>query len=111
VIEADSVISAIAMIESNEFDLIVCDFMMPNATGIEVFKYLETHPEVNSQFIMFSAAVSALTESQRETMIAIEKSDFDELIATVACVGGKAERVENVQRADLFFPSFNSDRK
>lgn len=62
-------IEAIAALEQGEFDLILCDLMMPGLGGDGVFAWIQTHrPELADRFVIITggavtAATSAFIES------------------------------------------------
>lgn len=87
VVEAESGVEAISKVQADNFQLIICDYMMPGFTGVEVFHYLQHHPEIHAGFIMFTAAVDSISRSEREAMIAIPKSNFPKLLNTIGSLG------------------------
>jgi len=87
IIEARSAPEAISVLETENIQLIICDYMMPEQTGLEVFHYLQIHPEIHAGFIMFSAAIDLINRAERREMVAISKPDFRELLHQVDELG------------------------
>jgi CheY-like chemotaxis protein len=88
VIEASSALEAISILENDEnIQLIICDYMMEQFTGLEVFHFLQHHPEIHAGFIMFSAAVDYINRAERNQIITISKPNFRELLDTVDSMG------------------------
>jgi CheY-like chemotaxis protein len=55
-------------LESNQYDLILCDWCMPKMSGIELLKWLRNHPTLNKiAFVMITAS------SDKESVITATK--------------------------------------
>ena len=75
--------AAISLIESQSFDIIVCDYMMPDLTGEDVLNFLNMNPKnFPGLFIFFSAHFNLLGFSQ-EDVIVIPKPEINTLIVEI----------------------------
>lgn len=85
--EAESAEEAIQKLESNEFDLVICDLFMVKSSGLEVFRYLQKRRELKASFILFTSAPEKVPPPERSEMIAIDKANIDELIDAIHFLG------------------------
>ena len=60
VIEAEDGLEAINLIKDSQFDLIICDLMMPNIDGLDVYDHLRKS-NLEAKFIM----LTSFPESER----------------------------------------------
>lgn len=51
VVEADSVEAARAVLVDTEFDLVICDYVMPEANGLDL---LEACPDLHGRFVLLT---------------------------------------------------------
>lgn len=63
--EAEDGQQAIDCLQSETFDLIILDYMMPERTGVEVCEWLRSHPNPNAQAPVILLTAKAL-EKDRE---------------------------------------------
>jgi DNA-binding response OmpR family regulator len=83
VTEAPSGHAGIKQIQTNHFDLVVCDLIMPDSSGLDVMAYLRARLEIDTWFILFTCAKNTLSHRQLENIVAIEKPGYEELIETI----------------------------
>lgn len=73
----------------NEFDVIVCDFMMNSGTGLDVLNFIYAN-EIKIPFIFFSGHAKELQCYKSEICIAIiDKMKFRDLTSLVGTVIGQ----------------------
>ncbi len=63
--EATDGLEAIELIEKNQYDLILVDYMMPGLTGIEVIEKVRTMEEKNDTLIMMLTAKSQQADEEQ----------------------------------------------
>jgi DNA-binding response OmpR family regulator len=70
--------AAISCLESDTFDLVVLDLMMPRTDGFGVLSYLEARQEPKPRVIVMTAAVPALVQRvPEELVIGVIAKPFD----------------------------------
>ncbi len=73
--EAEDGVKAWAMIQTAHYDFIVCDWNMPNMTGLELLKKVRNEPSVkNTPFLLISA------EAKRSQIIEATEAGVDDYI-------------------------------
>ena len=87
VVEADSVDAARAILVDAEFDLVICDYVMPNANGLDL---LEACPELQGRFVLLTGTKerSDLGDDRVEHVSAyltkpVGSEELNELITTM----------------------------
>ena len=83
--EANSSHQAIEKLSNETYDLVVCDYQMPGGSGLKVFEFLDSHPEFETAFILFTAAPDI--DHLRKKMIVVSKSAAEELLDAIALLG------------------------
>lgn len=76
IISAEDGHSALIMLSKERFDIIVCDWNMPNVTGLEVLKQVRDNPSTRyTPFIMLTA------EAYRESVAAALEAGVTDYVA------------------------------
>jgi len=91
IIEADDGSTAVDLLKSEEVDMIICDWNMPNMTGIEFLKHVRQTEELKDiPFLMVTA------EAQQENIIEAVKAKVSHYVVkpfTAETLGAKIEKV------------------
>ena len=91
--EADDGKSALKELENETFDLILCDWNMPEMQGIEVLKKIRSDDKLkNIPFVMVTA------EAQKDNIIEAVKAGVSSYIVkpfTAETVSGKLQKIFN----------------
>lgn len=89
--EADDGSSAMPMLESEPFDLLVLDWNMPGTTGIEVLKWIRAHERLSTLPILMVTA-----EAKREQIIEAAEAGVSGYVVkpfNAATLSSKLERI------------------
>jgi len=70
---AETVTDAIQLCSTSTFELIICDFRLPDGSGLQVAEYLKSHFNLPPQFILISG------DTAPDILSAIDKLGFDVL--------------------------------
>lgn len=82
--EADGVTTALKYLQSEEFDLVVCDYWMDDGNGSSVVEYVKNKTEINIPLILFSSDNEIVSSYLREGVHdAIVKPNFNDLISAI----------------------------
>jgi CheY-like chemotaxis protein len=84
---AHSASEAIQKIEGRNFSFVVCDLMLGNESGMDVFYYLRNHPEHLAPFVLFSGNTSSLLPFERDQIVSVEKTDLNRLLDVIEGMG------------------------
>lgn len=91
--EASDGAEALRKIDSDDFDVVVLDLMMPGHSGFDVIRELrEKRPEVLKKVIVMTAAADKTTEGIEDEVCAVVTKPFSitDLTQTVErCIRGK----------------------
>lgn len=60
--------SAVAQLKTDTFDLIICDYLMPDGNGIEVLNFMKGL-KLRPLFIYYSAHVDLITLNDKDVMV------------------------------------------
>lgn len=82
IVEADSASSAITELQSTDFDLIVCDYRMPNGDGVVVAKNL-IEKNIQTSLIFYTAECFCQIECMGQIFPVVEKPRIPELVAFI----------------------------
>jgi len=88
--EANSSATAIEHLKKTTYSLVVCDYQMPGGSGLEVFDFLESNPESETAFILFTASPDI--QRLKEKMIVVSKSAVEELLDAITFLGIGCDR-------------------
>lgn len=77
-IEANSAAEAITLLESESFDLVICDYMMPLGNGDLVMNFVVKN-NIPTKFVFFSAHIDRFEITNPDITI-VPKPDFEVLI-------------------------------
>lgn len=89
--EADDGATALPMIQSNKYDLIVSDWNMPQMSGLELLKAVRSDPAVaHTPFLMVTA------EAQKENIIEAVKAKVNNYIIKPFTADTLSEKLEKV---------------
>lgn len=86
VVAASSAREALRYIDSEPYQLVICDLVLGTDSGVVVFQRLRAEG-FRSPFILFSANCASLSPFERDQMMAIEKPQLNELLDAVEAVG------------------------
>lgn len=89
--EADDGSTAMELLESTEFDLVVLDWNMPGVTGIEVLKWIRAHERLSALPVLMVTA-----ESKREQIVEAAQAGVNGYIVkpfNAATLSSKLERI------------------
>ena len=84
---AASAAEAIRKMEGRSFSFVVCDLLLGNGSGMEVFDFLRRNSERATPFILFSANISSLLPFERCQLVAVEKNDLNRLLDVIEEMG------------------------
>jgi two-component system phosphate regulon response regulator PhoB len=68
--ESEDGLEAITYLQSQAFDLIILDYMMPERTGVEVCEWLRSHPNPNQQAPVILLTAKALDKDRERAKAA-----------------------------------------
>jgi CheY-like chemotaxis protein len=81
--EADSASRAIQRILAEDYDLIICDQVMQNDYGTDVYRFLQRRSVSMPPFVLFTGSKYRLTEEELSMFLTVEKPNFMELLEAV----------------------------
>ena len=86
---------AVALLDSEKFDLLVLDLMMPRVDGLGVLAHLRKRRGPSPRTVVITAAVPALTDAvPRDQVVAVLAKPFD--IQTLLQIADDEERTKSV---------------
>ncbi len=86
--EAKSGFEAIEMIKKQEYDVLICDVVMLNGTGLDIHSYLtEFKPELISKLIFFTGNTAGLQKTPIQFFKLIDKFNYSELFLALKEIG------------------------
>ncbi len=96
-VEAESGAEAIRLLkEDREFDLILCDMMMPNMSGMDLHKWLvENFPELAKQLIFITGG--AFTPRARDYLSSVDNLRLEKPFCMESFINAVNERVRKIK--------------
>ena len=93
IVEADNGRNALQELKKEKFDLVLCDWNMPEMSGLELLNAIRSEEELKDMpFVMVTA------EAQKENIILAVKAGVTSYVVkpfTAEIIGGKLEKVFN----------------
>ena len=84
----------LALVEQGDFDVIFCDVMMPQRTGIDFYEQLDRdHPELSDRVVFISG--EAFTERARDFLARVENTTLNKPFDAAAILGLVQERLRD----------------
>lgn len=91
IVEAENGVAAVKILESQDIDLILCDWNMPKMTGLELLKWVRANEKTKDlPFLMVTA------EAQKEHVVEAVKAKVSNYIVKPFTTAVLAEKLEKI---------------